>query len=240
MKEMIKISPSVMCANFRNLEDDIKILSENGVNLFHFDIMDGHFVPNFALSPIIVESLRGISSVPFDIHLMVERPANFIDRFLKIGVEYITVHIETASGDLYRIYERLKESNVGLGIALNPLTNLKALIYIGKYVSKITVMTVDPGFIGQNFINSMILKVEKLKMMREEHSFNFEIEVDGHINPSNFEKVIRAGADILVLGTSGLFGLKPNLKEGILEVKKLISNILQNSSGSGINKSDLS
>ena len=237
---MIKISPSIMCANLRNLKNDIQILSDSKVDLFHFDIMDGHFVPNLALSPMIVESLRGISSVPFDIHLMVERPANFIDRFLKIGVEYITVHIETASGDMYRIYERLKESNVGLGIALNPLTNLKALIYIGKYVSKITVMTVDPGFIGQNFINSMILKVEKLKMMREEHGFNFEIEVDGHINPGNFKNVIKAGADILVLGTSGLFGLKPNLKEGILEVRKLISNILQNSSGSGINKSDLS
>jgi len=216
---VVKISPSMMCADLSQLGAQLQILDEEGVDSFHFDIMDGHFVPNLALSPLIVRSLRPLSRKPFNVHLMVENPTLYLPDLYDIGVNCVTVHVETMGSSAFRILANIKTHGSKVGVALNPATPLNTVEYMLEQVDSVTIMTVDPGFAGQAFIWPMLNKIRALRALREQHGYNFEIEVDGSINAQTFSPVIKAGADVLVVGTSGLFSLDKDLRLAVRKLK---------------------
>jgi D-allulose-6-phosphate 3-epimerase len=216
---VVKISPSMMCADLSQLGAQLQILDEEGVDSFHFDIMDGHFVPNLALSPLIVRSLRPLSRKPFNVHLMVENPTLYLPDLYDIGVNCVTVHVETMGSSAFRILANIKTHGSKVGVALNPATPLNTVEYMLEQVDSVTIMTVDPGFAGQAFIWPMLNKIRALRALREQHGYNFEIEVDGSINAQTFGPVIKAGADVLVVGTSGLFSLDKDLRLAVRKLK---------------------
>lgn len=219
----ILLSASLMCANFKNLKEDLEALEKGGIDIIHVDIMDGHFVPNITLSPLIIESLKNITDLPFDAHLMVENPNIFIDDLIKIGTEIITLHIEVISNYAFRIIDKIKKANKKLGIAINPATPIDNLEYIYPLVDKITIMTVDPGFARQTFIPNMQKKIKRLSDIKRKNSYNFLIEVDGGINKKTFSQVIKNGANSLILGTSGLFDVSHDLETTVKNIRALIN-----------------
>jgi D-allulose-6-phosphate 3-epimerase len=216
---VVKISPSMMCADLSQLGAQLQILDEEGVDSFHFDIMDGHFVPNLALSPLIVRGLRPLSRKPFNVHLMVENPTLYLPDLYDIGVNCVTVHVETMGSSAFRILANIKTHGSKVGVALNPATPLNTVEYMLEQVDSVTIMTVDPGFAGQAFIWPMLNKIRALRALREQHGYDFEIEVDGSINAQTFGPVIKAGADVLVVGTSGLFSLDKDLRLAVRKLK---------------------
>lgn len=205
-----KISASLMCANLGRLEEEVRILEETGIDLIHFDVMDGHFVPNLALSPLILKAIKNKTSLPFDVHLMVTNPELYLLQLFELKVEYITLHVETIYNSGTRLLREIKNHGVLCGIALNPLTPISYVKYIYPYVDKITLMTVDPGFSGQPFITTILNKIKRLANFRRRNKLSFDIEVDGSINSATFEHVLAAGANILVVGESGLFSRHEN------------------------------
>lgn len=196
----MKIAPSILSANFANLLEDIKKI-EKDADLLHIDVMDGHFVPNITIGPVVVKSLRKFFSLPFDVHLMIENPDLYIEEFANSGADIITVHQE-ACIHLHRTIQKIKGYGKKAGVSLNPAAPLETLKYILQDVDMILIMTVNPGFGGQKFIDSMLKKIEELKKMREDLGLNFEIEVDGGINLYNVKEVVEAGADIIVAGSA--------------------------------------
>lgn len=196
---MAKIAPSILSADFSRLGDDIKKV-EKYVDLIHIDVMDGHFVPNITFGPPVVRSIRMLTKLPFDVHLMVTEPDNFIDAFIDAGANYITVHAETAV-HLHRTISTIKKKGAKAGVALNPATPLEALENILGEVDLVLIMTVDPGFGGQQFIKSMLPKIRRLKEMITKAKLDVEIEVDGGINSETARQAAAAGADILVAGS---------------------------------------
>ncbi|AAM24716.1 ribulose-phosphate 3-epimerase [Caldanaerobacter subterraneus subsp. tengcongensis MB4] len=196
----MKIAPSILSADFANLLQDVKEIEEDA-DLLHIDVMDGHFVPNITIGSVVVKALRQYTSLPFDVHLMIENPDLYIEDFVKAGADIITVHQE-ACVHLHRTIQRIKGHEVKAGVALNPATPLETLKYILEYVDLVLVMTVNPGFGGQKFIDSMLKKIKELDEMRKEMNLSFEIEVDGGINIKNIKQVVEAGADIIVAGSA--------------------------------------
>jgi len=196
----LKIAPSILSADFANLLQDVKEIEEDA-DLLHIDVMDGHFVPNITIGPVVVKALRQYTPLPFDVHLMIENPDLYIEDFVKAGADIITVHQE-ACVHLHRTIQRIKGHEVKAGVALNPATPLETLKYILEYVDLVLVMTVNPGFGGQKFIDSMLKKIKELDEMRKEMNLSFEIEVDGGINIKNIKQVVEAGADIIVAGSA--------------------------------------
>ncbi len=223
MKKIL-LSASLMCADFKNLEKVLIALEEGGIDFIHADIMDGHFVPNLTLSPLIIKSIKEIVHMPFDAHLMVEKPDMFIDELIEIGIEAITLHIETISQYAFRIIDKIKTKDRKVGIALNPGTSLDSLEYLFPFVDKITVMTVDPGFAGQKFIPYMLEKIKKLDMIRKKYGYEFLIEADGGIGKRVYPDLKKAGIDILVLGTSWLFDGSLDLVGNLKKIKKFIED----------------
>jgi len=196
----LKIAPSILSANFANLLEDIKKL-EKGADLLHIDVMDGHFVPNITIGPVVVKSLRKFLSLPFDVHLMIENPDLYIEDFVNSGADIITVHQE-ACIHLHRTIQKIKSYGKKAGVSLNPATPLESIKYVLQDIDMVLIMTVNPGFGGQKFIDSMLKKIEEIKKMREDLGLNFEIEVDGGINLYNVKEVVEAGTDIIVAGSS--------------------------------------
>ena len=196
----MKIAPSILSANFANLLEDIKKL-EKGADLLHIDVMDGHFVPNITIGPVVVKSLRKFLSLPFDVHLMIENPDLYIEDFVNSGADIITVHQE-ACIHLHRTIQKIKSYGKKAGVSLNPATPLESIKYVLQDIDMVLIMTVNPGFGGQKFIDSMLKKIEEIKKMREDLGLNFEIEVDGGINLYNVKEVVEAGTDIIVAGSS--------------------------------------
>lgn len=235
----IKVSASLMCADLGCLREQVQILMEEGIDMFHCDIMDGHFVPNLALSPDIIRAVKLRSKGIFDAHLMVTNPKMYVNELFNIGVECITLHIETLGSNAFRLIEEIRNHGTQVGLALNPATPITFLEYFFDLVDKITVMTVDPGFAGQKFITPMLRKIQMLHLLRQNNNYAFKIEVDGSINEKTFKDVINAGADILVVGTSGLFGLDKDLRKAVHKMRMLLLEALQslsNSSRMGVNK----
>ncbi|MBI3036572.1 ribulose-phosphate 3-epimerase [Candidatus Woesearchaeota archaeon] len=196
---MVKIAPSILSADFGKLADEIRKV-EKYVDMLHIDVMDGHFVPNITFGPPVVRSVRVVTKLPFDVHLMVEEPDNFIDNFIDAGANLLTVHVETAK-HLNRTISNIKKKGAMAGVALNPATSLSALDHVLEDVDLVLIMTVNPGFGGQHFIRGMLPKIRKLKEMIDKAKLNVEIEVDGGINGDTARQAVSAGADILVAGS---------------------------------------
>jgi ribulose-phosphate 3-epimerase len=198
---MAMIAPSILSADFLRLEEEIRATEEAGADMLHIDIMDGHFVPNITIGPFIVESIRNVTSLPLDVHLMIENPDTYLRDFIKAGADFLTVHYE-ASVHLHRTIQRIKEHKVKAGVSLNPATPIWSLGDILPDIDMVLLMSVNPGFGGQNFIPQAIEKINMLKNIVREKGLSTLIEVDGGVKLGNALDVIHAGADILVMGSA--------------------------------------
>jgi ribulose-phosphate 3-epimerase len=198
---MIKIAPSILSANFLSLGEEIKAAETAGADMLHIDIMDGHFVPNITIGPSIVEAIRTITSLPLDVHLMIEKPDSYLRDFIKAGADYLTIHYE-ASIHLHRTVQRIKESGVRAGVSLNPATPVWSLEDIVPDIDLVLLMSVNPGFGGQEFIPQVIDKIKMLKKLIREKGLTPSIEIDGGVKLENIPDIIAAGADILVMGSA--------------------------------------
>lgn len=208
--EKMKFSPSLMCMDLTKFKEQVDILNERA-DFYHVDIMDGHFVKNITLSPFFVEQLNKITKLPIDVHLMVEFPGDYIDELAKSGATYICPHAETINKDAFRIINKIKSLGCKAGVVLNPSTPVEWIKCYIHLVDKITIMTVDPGFAGQPFIPEMLEKIKELKKIKEENNYSYLIEIDGSCNERTFKRLTSAGAEVLIVGSSGLFNLEEDL-----------------------------
>jgi len=215
---MIQIAPSILSADFSKISDAVKIAEESGADLIHIDVMDGHFVPNLTFGPQLVASLRKKTSLPLDVHLMVDNPRSFIPLFAKAGADWISIHVE-ASVHLHKDITLIKEYDKKAGLALNPATPLPLMNEILEELDFVLLMTVNPGWGGQEFIQSCHSKISQLRSWIREQKLEIPIQIDGGVSLSNMEELIKDGADILVVG-SAVFGEK-NPREAITKMKKL-------------------
>ncbi|MFB0546989.1 MAG: ribulose-phosphate 3-epimerase [Anaerolineae bacterium] len=223
---MIKISPSIMCADFKNLGATIRELDAAGADLYHFDIMDGHFVPNFTMGPAVIESLRDVTDHPFETHLMIEYAERYIDDMAAAGSDIITVHVE-ACVSLHRTVYKIKKAGCQAAVAVNPSTPLHSLEYILPELSIVVLMTVDPGFVGQPFTHTVLSKIRALRQIIEEQGLSIDIQVDGSINKRTIPSVVQAGANVLVVGTSGLFGVEGGFRSTIKAIREQAQRALE-------------
>jgi len=195
-----KIAPSVLDADFLQLGKQIDMINEGNADLIHLDIMDGSFVPNISFGAKVVASIKKRTSIPLDVHLMIENPEKHIKSFIEAGGDIITVHVETTK-HLDRLIQQIKDFGAKCGLALNPATSLNTIEYVIKKIDKLLVMTVNPGFGGQKYIPEMLGKIKRARIMMEESQRYFDLEVDGGINFKNINEVISAGANIIVTGS---------------------------------------
>ena len=197
----IKISPSILSADFSQLGNEIKRLEENGADLIHVDVMDGHFVPNITIGPPVIKTLRNYTKLPFDVHLMISPVHKYIKNFADAGSDIITIHPE-ATENLIESIQLIKQLKKKVGVSLNPNTDINVIEKNLADIDLILVMSVYPGFGGQKFILDVLDKIKELDQIRKDRNLSFDIEVDGGINFSNSKQVIEAGANILVSGTT--------------------------------------
>jgi ribulose-phosphate 3-epimerase len=201
---VIELAPSILSADFAHLADHVHAVAEGGATVLHVDVMDGHFVPNLTIGPPVVASLRKVTRLPLDVHLMIENPDLFIPAFVDAGADWISVHQE-ACIHLHRTLELIRSHNVNAGVVINPATPVEMLENILDMVDHVLVMSVNPGFGGQKFIPMVLHKVRRLVAMRGERRANFRIEIDGGIGTDTVGEAVRAGVEILVAGNA-VFG----------------------------------
>jgi ribulose-phosphate 3-epimerase len=225
LERTLEIAPSILAADFAHLAQEIGKVEAAGAKLLHLDIMDGHFVPNITLGPPVVSSIRRVTGLPLDTHLMIGNPEKYIDDFVRAGANWISVHVEVDS-HLDRTLHYLKERGVKAGIAINPGTSLSTLDEVLPLADYVLVMTVNPGFGGQRFIPSALKKIRKLKDSILNHGLQTRIEVDGGIGPDNLLDVLTAGAEIIVAG-SAVFGGRRGASESFREMKGIADRFMK-------------
>jgi len=214
-----KIAPSILSADFSCLGEEVRAVERAGADLIHIDVMDGHFVSNITIGPVVVTGLKRLTSLPLDSHLMIEKPERYIEAFAQAGSDWITIHAEVCH-HLSQTIKKVRKLNVRPGVVLNPSTPLKTLYPILDEIDLVLLMSVNPGFSGQSFIPSTLKKIERLRKIIEQNRYPIEIEVDGGIKVENIGEVSRAGGDIFVLGT-GIFKTK-DYRETIHKLRKEI------------------
>ncbi|MBN6887113.1 ribulose-phosphate 3-epimerase [Cytobacillus horneckiae] len=213
---MVKIAPSILSADFSKLGEEIKDVEQGGADYIHVDVMDGHFVPNITIGPLIVDAIRPITKLPLDVHLMIENPDQYIEAFAKAGADYITVHVE-ACQHLHRTIQLIKSYGIKAGVVLNPATPVQSIKHVLEDIDMVLLMTVNPGFGGQKFITSVLPKIAEVKQLIEAGDLQVEIEVDGGVNEETAKLCMEAGADVLVAG-SAVYN-KENRAEAIAAIR---------------------
>ncbi len=198
---MTLIAPSILSADFGKLSEEIRLAEEAGVDMIHIDVMDGHFVPNITIGPLIVEAVRKSTHLPLDVHLMITNSEKYISDFVKAGADYLTVHVE-ACRHLHRTISGIKQHGIKAGVSLNPATSLTTVEEIVQDIDLLLIMSVNPGFGGQHFIFSSIDKIKRAKSMILKKGYNKLVEVDGGVKLENAKEIVKAGADILVIGSA--------------------------------------
>ncbi len=214
----IKISPSILSADFSQLGNEIKRLEDGGADMIHVDVMDGHFVPNLTIGPPVIKALRNYTKLPFDVHLMIAPVHKYIKNYAEAGADIITIHPE-ATDNLKKSINHIKELGKKVGISLNPNTKINIIKEFLNEINLVLIMSVHPGFGGQKFITEVLIKIKELKKIKDQQNLNFDIEVDGGINFDNSKLVIEAGANILVSGTTIFKNNNGNIKKNIDTLK---------------------
>jgi ribulose-phosphate 3-epimerase len=212
----VKISPSLLSSDFSNLEREVRRVTEAGADSIHLDVMDGRFVPNLTFGAPVIKSLRDKTDIPLIAHLMVQEPEYLISDFAQAGSDTIIIHAE-CHGHLHRMIQQIKESGASAGIALNPATPLNVLEYVLGDIDELLIMTVNPGFGGQEFISTMLPKIRDARVMAEEAGYGLDISVDGGINPDTCKSVVEAGANVLIAGS---FVFENGVTEAITELRR--------------------
>lgn len=220
---MKKIAPSILSADFSRLGDEIRAIEAAGADYIHIDVMDGHFVPNITIGPLIVEAARRVTGLPLDVHLMIENPDRYIPDFAAAGADIIVVHAE-AVHHLHRTIQLIRSLGKKAGVSLNPATPLNVLDYVIADLDLVLLMTVNPGFGGQSFIEACLPKIQALRAMLDRRGGEAELEVDGGVKISNIARIAHAGADVFVAG-SAVFG-SPDYAATIAEMKRLTKETL--------------
>lgn len=218
----MKLAPSILSANFASLLEDCKKVERAGCEYLHLDVMDGHFVPNITFGPQIIKSIRKDIDMVFDAHLMIENPDQYIGALADAGVDIITVHQE-ACRHLHRTIQNIKSHNIKAGVVLNPATPVETIKHVLADLDMVLLMSVNPGFGGQKFIDETVNKIKELKRMIEEKNLNVEIEVDGGVNKDNIAMLVEAGADVLVAG-SAIFA-KDDIDQAVKDLRSSVEEV---------------
>ncbi|MBJ6759817.1 ribulose-phosphate 3-epimerase [Myxococcaceae bacterium JPH2] len=206
MKRPVRIAPSLLSSDFGRLAEEVRAVEAAGADLIHVDVMDGRFVPNITLGPVIVEAIKRVATKPLDVHLMIVEPEKYVDAFVKAGADILTVHVE-ASPHLHRTLQHIRHAGAKASVVLNPATPLVAIEEVLGELDMVLLMSVNPGFGGQSFIEATVDKVRRLRAMLDARGLDVDIEVDGGINAQTAKRVVDAGATVLVAG-SYVFGAK--------------------------------
>ncbi|MDB9985450.1 ribulose-phosphate 3-epimerase [Pelagibacterales bacterium] len=218
MTNKIKVSPSILASDFSKLGEEVAALAKAGADYIHVDVMDGHFVPNISMGPSVVKSVRDRTSIPFDVHLMIDPIEPYIDEFVKAGADIISIHPE-ASDNIEKCIDKIKSHNIKAGLAINPDTKWEVVLPFLDKLDIIVVMSVHPGFGGQKFIPSALEKLKLLRKKIDDSHPHIELEIDGGVNFENIESILEAGADVIVAGTTTFTGGEKEYANNIAKLR---------------------